>query len=245
MGGATSEGGGSGRRVSGSSIARMTYFSWLETKVGAQHALTVGDDGKPVENLTPTEHIQRCLEIPDAILAGDVRPTLVYFHWPHDTTANGKLSDTLCDKTLVDEVAARWGMLFRCVQIDMATSDKRLMELLEAGDHPSFVVVDKDAKVISRIAALPSSAKFAKALEESALKIDEVAKLVKEAIEKQAKAMAEAKVLVKADKLQEALDKVNEVRNSRVRVGPLFDKAQQDGEDINGRIDRARTKNAK
>jgi predicted RNase H-like HicB family nuclease len=245
MGGATSEGGGGGRRVSGSSIARMTYFSWLETKVGTQHALTAGDDGKPVENVSTEEHIRRCLEIPDAILMGDLRPTLVYFHWPHDQTANGKLSDTLCDKTLADEMAARWGMLFRCVQIDMATSDKRLLEILEAGDHPSFVVVDKDAKVIAHIPALPSATKFAKALEDAALKIDDVAKLVKESIAEQAKAMADAKLLLKADKLQEALDKVNVVRYAKVRVGPLFDKAQQDGEDINGRIDRARMKNAR
>ena len=34
----------------------MTYFSWLEIKVGSQHVVTSGEDGKPVENLTPAEH---------------------------------------------------------------------------------------------------------------------------------------------------------------------------------------------
>lgn len=222
----------------------MSYFSWLETKIGTQHVVTTGDDGKPVENVTPAEHVRRCLEIPDAILGGDLRPTLVYFHWPHDDTANGKLSDVLCDKTLVDETAARWGMLFRCVQIDMATSDKRLLEVLEAGDKPSFVIVDKDAKVIAHIPALPSSQKFASALEQAVAKIPDVAKLVKDAIDAQAKAMAEVKVLVKADKYEDALSKLNEVRYSTVRVGPLFDKAQLDGEDVAARLERQRTKNA-
>lgn len=231
--------------MSGSSTARMTYFSWLETKVGAQRVVTSGDDGRPAINLTPVEHVQRCLEIPEAVLAGDSRPTLVYFHWPHDATANGKLSDTLCDRTLVDETAARWGMLFRCVQIDMSESDKRLLEILEVGNGPSFVVVDGDAKVIAHIPPLESSQRFAKALEDAAMKIPTVAKAVKDAVEKQAKAMAEAKTLAKADKFVEALAKVDEVRNSSVRVGPLFDKAQQDGQDLNDRIDRQRAKRAK
>ena len=223
----------------------MTYFTWIETKVGAQRVVTSGDDGTPAESLTPTEHVRRCLEIPTAILMGDHRPTLVYFHWPHDATANGRLSDTLCDKTLVDETAARWGLLYRCVQIDMSDSDKRLLEILEAGDRPSFVIVDADAKVIAHIPPLESSARLAKALEEASAKIPEVAKLLKDTLARQAKAMADAKVLAKADKYVEALAKVDEVRYSEVRVGPLFDKAQQDGFDLADRIDRQHAKQAK
>ena len=226
-------------------MARITYFTWIETKIDAQRVVTAGEDGKKVETLTPQEHIRRALEIPEAIQAGDARPTLVYFHWPHDGTANGKLSDTLCDRALVDEMTARWGLLFRGVQLDMAKSDPKFLALLEVGDKPSFVIVDVDAKVIAHIPPLISSAKLQKALEDAAGKIPDVAARVKDALAAQAKAMAEAKALLKADKLDEALLKINEVRFSDVRVGPLFDKAQQDGLDIQARITREAEKAGK
>lgn len=142
-------------------------------------------------------------------------------------------------------MTARWGMLFRGVQLDMAKSDPKLLALLEAGDKPSFVIVDADAKVVARIPPVATSAKLQKALEEAAGRLPDVTARVKEALEQQAKAMAEAKTLLKADKLTEALAKIDEVRFSQVRVGPFFDKAQQDGLDLQARISRDATKPTK
>lgn len=141
-------------------------------------------------------------------------------------------------------MAARWGLLFRCVQLDMATSDPKLLALLEAGDKPSFVVVDADAKVIARIPPVTASAKLQKALEEVVARLPDVTARVKAALDRQAKAMAEAKALLKADKLAEALVRIDLVRFSDVRVGPWFDKAQQDGLDLEARLARDAAKRA-
>ena len=112
--------------MSGSSTARMTYFSWLETKVGAQRVVTSGDDGRPAINLTPVEHVQRCLEIPEAVLAGDSRPTLVYFHWPHDATANGKLSDMR-----IEDFASRDRVRFATtVGLEYRTTEKQVRQVV-------------------------------------------------------------------------------------------------------------------
>ena len=135
-------------------------------------------------------------------------------------------------------MTARWGLLFRGVQLDLATSDPKFLALLEAGDKPSFVIVDADAKVIAHIPAVTTSQKLQKALEEAVAGLPDVTARVKEALEKQAKAMAAAKALIKADKLAQALVQLDLVRYSDVRVGPYFDKAQQDGLDVQARIDR-------
>ena len=233
-------GGASGRRVIGGS-SRVTYFNWIQSKVGAIRAVTP-KDGEKAEEVTPQQHVRECLGIPSAVINGDTRPTLVYFHWPHDDSPSGKLSDDLCDKTLNDENVARWGTLFRCVQVDMSASDERLMTILEAGAKPSFVAVDKDAKVVARIPALGSTSKMEKALKEAFQKFPDAWKKVQEEIDRQAKWMDEAKALCKADKDVEALKLIDKVRFSRIRVGPLFDKAQADGQELGQQIDRDKTK---
>src|SRR5207247_7038612 len=153
-------------------------FEWLESKIDRIKVVT-SDDGKsgPVD---PVEHIKHCLAMDDAALQGDVRPTLVYFHWPHEDPVAGKASEKLCTKVLDDEAVARWGQLFRCVQVDMSCSDPNLVALLEAGDQPSLVVVDADAKVIARVAAAATPVKMAKALEDAHAKIPAAAQSLKD-----------------------------------------------------------------
>jgi hypothetical protein len=222
-------------------MGRMTYFDWYEVRVGPLRAVTPaeGSDQGPV---TPEQHVRIALGISDAVLAGDTRPTLVYFHWPHEDPVNGKVSDTLCDQVLNDETVARWGTLFRCVQVDMAASDERLVKLLEAGSKPSFVAVDKDAKVLARIPALGSCTKMQKALKDAIQKFPDEWKRVQAEVARQETWMAEAKALLKQDKDAEALALIDKVRYSRIRIGPLFDKAQNDGMEVGQRVERESAK---
>jgi hypothetical protein len=224
----------------------VTWFEWVETAIEAQRVVTAGDDGKSEKPLTREEHLKQALGVPDALLRGDTRPLLVYFHAPHDKTPNGKLSDTLCDKVLGDETAARWGRLFRGVQLDLATSDRKFLDLLEAGTSPSFSVFDADAKLVAKLGAPNTAAKLQKALEGVvATKLPEVARRVRLALEAQDVAMDAAKALMKQDRWKDALVQLDTVRFADVRVGPHFDKAQFDGITVEERIAREAAKAGK
>jgi hypothetical protein len=214
----------------------MTGFDWLEVKIDRIKAVT-SDDGKPAA-LSPAEHIKRALGIDDAVAASDVRPTLVYFHWPHEDPIAGKASEKLCTHVLDDETVARWGLLFRCVQVDMSCSDPRLMKLLEAGEQPSFVVVDADANVVTKIAAQPNATKMAKALEDAHAKFPAAVKRVKDALAAQDRALADAKTAMKADKLDDAKAAYTVIVTSNIRVGPAFDKAAIAVADVDQRLAR-------
>jgi hypothetical protein len=221
----------------------MTFFDWVEAKVLLRRSVTPKEGEATAEKeMTPTDHVRHSLQIDVAEKAGDKRPTLVYFHWPHEDPVNGKLVEKLCTSTLNNEAAARWGKLFRCVQVDMASSDPRLVALLGAGSKPSFVVVNAQAEVVARIPPLTSSDKVAKALETALQKFPEDAKRLKDALAEQDVLMEKAKAAVKADKFDEAKAHYDKVRFSNVRVGPQFDRAQVDGYDLDMRIERQRAK---
>lgn len=223
-------------------MPRLTFFDWTEATLDPLRVLTSSDGGPAPEALTPKEHVRRALGIDVADASGDLRPTLVYFHWPHDDPLCGKTSDTLCRKTLNAEGVARWGLLFRCVQVDMAASDPKLTALLGAGKQPSFVVVDKDASVVARIAAVPSSSKMEKALESALQKLPDAWKRLQGALAEQEKALALAKAKVKADKAAEAKPLLDPIRYSEIRVGPHFDAAMALAREVEARMDRDQLK---
>src|SRR5687767_3801783 len=133
--------GGTGRRASGST-QRLTTFEWYEARVKPQQTVTPADGSAPKE-LTPLEYVRACIRMDEAEAAADKRPTLVYFHWPHEHPVYGDLTKDICTKALDDETASRWGMLFRCVQVDMGASDLKLVKLLGAEGKPSIVVLDE------------------------------------------------------------------------------------------------------
>lgn len=219
-------------------MPRLTFFDWVEAKIDAIRATTPADGETGPAPLTPKEHVRRALGMDVAEASGDVRPTLVYFHWPHEDPVNGKTSDTLCQKVLNDEAVARWGLLYRCVQVDMASSDPKLTALLGAGDKPSLVAVTKDAEVVARVAALGSSTKMQKALEAALQKFPEASKKLKADLSAQEKDLAQAKLLVKADKPSEAKPLLDKVRYSNLRVGEAFDVAMRIGMDVDAWVER-------
>src|SRR5438067_8042679 len=99
-GGFSTGGGGSGRSA-GTSLPRITWFEWTDSKIDRIKVVT-SDDGKAAA-LSPAEHIKHCLGIDEAVASNDVRPTLVYFHWPHEDPLAGKATEHLCTKVLDDE----------------------------------------------------------------------------------------------------------------------------------------------
>lgn len=233
----TGGGGGTGRRVSGSGSQRMTWFEWYEAKVGPQRTITP-KDGETVKEMTPLEHVRACLRMDEAQETGDKRPTLVYFHYPHEHPVFGKTTQEMCSKALDDETASRWGLLYRCVQVDMSASDARLVQLLGAEGKPGIVVLDEQTQVVARIPAGSSATKLQKALQEAIRKFPERWKSVQKDVADQTKTLAEAKKALKADDFNDALALVNPLRSAKVRIGETYDEALALGRDLEDRIAR-------
>ena len=199
----------------------MTHFKWTEVRIGAIQALT-GEGTKPI---TPEEHIKKALGFDQAATRGDDRPTLVYFHWPHEHSVHGKLTTTICERTLNEEELARWGKLFRCVQIDMGDTEEEFAAMIGVGDGPSFVALDKDAKVVAQIKAEKSSTKLRKGLEKAFAKFPDYKKRVKREMANHRKWMAQAKKLEKKDEFEDALELIDKIRFGDIRIGSEYDKA--------------------
>jgi hypothetical protein len=219
-------------------MPRITWFDWVEAKVDAIKVVTSSDEGPAPVALSPKDHVRHALGMDAAETAKDLRPTLVYFHWPHEDPVVGKTVESLCTKVLNSEEVARWGLLFRCVQVDMSCSDPKLTALLGAGDKPSLVVVTNDAQVVSRIPAVGSSPKLQKALEAALQKTPEAWKRLQTSLAEQDKSFDKARALFKADKYAEAKPLIDAIRFGDVRVGPRFDDAQTLGVDLDQRMER-------
>jgi hypothetical protein len=223
-------GGGTGRRVTSAPL-RTTWIGWFEAKVGPQRAITPAD-GASAPELTPLEHVKACLRMDEALAEGDKRPTLVYFHWPHEHAQHGEATLQLCTRVFDEETTARWGTLFRCVQVDMAASDARLVELLGRVTRPSVLVLDAEAKEVARIEGVTTAGKMHKALKDAYQRFPEAWKRVQREIEDQRESLETARKLAKEDDLDGALVLVDRVRMSAVRVGEPFDQAQVLGRDL-------------
>jgi hypothetical protein len=235
-------GGSTGRRVSGNT-QRTTHFEWFEAKVEPQRAITP-KEGETVKELTPLDHVRACLRMDEAQTAGDKRPTLVYFHFPHEHAVHGAATEAMCSKVLDDEHSARWGRLFRCVQVDMGASDARLVQLLGADGKPGIVVLDEQTQVVARIPPLGSATKMHKALKDAILKFPERWKTIQKDVADQAKTLAQAKKAFKADDYADAVALLNSIRTSDVRIGEAYEEALFLGYDAEERLARQREKEA-
>ena len=222
----------------------MTWFDWYEAKVDRIRETTSSVDGAEKKTPeTPLEHVRRCLGSVEAEAIGDARPVLVFFHWPHEDPVNGKVVESLCCHALDDEETARWGLLFRCVQVDMSSSDPKYVALIGAKDKPEFAVFVKGAaEPVARIPALQHASKLSKALKDALAKAPDAQKELDRALAEQDKALLEAKAAMKADKLDDAKAAYDRIRISKVRVGPQFNRALVEGTDVDQRIERAKTR---
>ncbi|MDJ0974373.1 MAG: hypothetical protein QNJ98_07945 [Planctomycetota bacterium] len=220
-------------------MPRLTHFEWTEVAIGKIQTITP-TDGEAVEPLTPEAHISQILGIEAAARRGDKRPTLVYFHWPHDHPKHGKLTTTLCTRILDDEMAARWGKLFRCVQIDMSRTESDLAERIGCKGKPGFAALDRDLKVRAAFVGPKSSSKLTKAIEKAFGKFKDQKKELKRELGEQAKLIKEARALEKAKRYDEAVTTIDKVRFGDVRVGPHWEKSVKYGQLLAQKAERAK-----
>ena len=199
----------------------MTHFKWADMRIGPMQAITPRPGEEAAGEITPQQHIKSSLGLTDK----DDRPVLIHFHWPHDHATHGKFQLSICSRTLDDEQLARWGTLFNCVQVDVAESEENFLDLIGVGKKPSFVVLDKDLKVVAKLDASKSPTKMRKALEKAFNKFPAYKKKIKKQLAQQKKWLAQAKKLEKQDKLDDAIELLDKIRFGKLRIGDEFDKA--------------------
>jgi hypothetical protein len=206
-------------------MPRLTFFKWDEVKLGKIQVVTPKEGEPDPGVITPELHIKKALGFNAAARKNDERPVLVYFHYPHDDKAHGKLSTTICSRTLDDETAARWSLLFRCVQIDMGETETEYAELIGSTGKPGFVALDEDLKVVATLDPSKSASKLRKSLEKAFQKFPAARKELKQLLKEQGQWMDEAKRLEKAKEYEDALELVDKIRFGNVRVGSDWAKA--------------------
>ncbi|MDA1194680.1 MAG: hypothetical protein O2894_05805 [Planctomycetota bacterium] len=206
-------------------MPRLTYFEWAEVRIGRIQAVTPVEGEQAPEPITAEQHIKQALQFDRAAARGDDRPVLVYFHWAHDDKVHGKLSTTVCERTLDDEMAARWSKLFRCVQVDMTETLPEYAERIGSKGEPLFVTLDSDLKVVAEIPVTKSGSKLRKAIEDAAKDFPAVVKRLKTVSAEHRELMAEAKKLEKEKDYEEAVKVIDKVRFGDVRVTSEWEKA--------------------
>lgn len=227
LGGAPSIGGGGRGGRSVGAMPRLTWFEWAEVRIGRIQAVT-GEDGK-AEVISDKDHLRSVLGYDEAKRRGDTRPVLIYFHWPHEHKVHGKLTTTVCSRTLDDEQAARWSKLFRCVQVDMGESLEKYTKMIGDVGKPHFVALNDELEVVAELDATKSSSKLRKALEKAHGKFPAAVKALKKAERDHEKAIRQAKKLEKQKKYEEAVKVIDKVRFGDIRVTKSWEKAYKYG----------------
>jgi len=220
-------------------MPRLTYFTWTEATIGKIQAITPKEGEKTRGPITAEEHVRKALGFDQAARGKDVRPVLVYFHYPHDNPRWGKLMTSICSRTLNDEQAARWSKMFRCVQIDMGATETKYADMIGSKGEPLFVALDEHLKVKAEIPVTKSGSKLRKALEAAFKKFPAATKKLKKDIAAHKKWMAEAKRLEKKDEFEEAVEVIDQIRFGNVRVSPYFEKAVMYGQVLAQKAERA------
>ena len=175
--------------------------------------------------VTKRAHLERLLGYAAANENGDRRPVLLYFHWPHQDPTHGKRTTETCDRVLEQETAARWALFFRPLRIEMEQSDADLARELGAGEGPSFAVLAPDMSVRARFDAPRSTSKLVKQMREILEQRPEFAKKLESEVASQKKQLEAAKALAKKGRAKHALWMVERIRESDVRVDPVWDQA--------------------
>jgi hypothetical protein len=158
--------------------------------------------------------------------SGDTRPILVYFHFAHDgaeVTEEGKESAKQCP-VLKEEPVERWAVLFRLFEVDADPSDRKVAEKFGLGKGASFALLDAALNVVARSEDLPNARAatewFRKTLP---AKFPDTWKSIEAEIAEQERLAAEARKLVKKDKLAEAIALLDPVRRSDVRIADSWE----------------------
>lgn len=159
--------------------------------------------------------------------AGD-KPVLVFFSWTHEAGPQGKLCEKLCKGVFDNEALARATKLYMCLQVNAQDSDQTVLRSLGIQKFPVLAVTDGAGNIVAKITEFGSSAKVTAALQGAVrAKFPKYYQQIQQTIAEQARALEQAKVLSKAKKYEEAMEKLQFITSSEVRT-ELFDKAQKE-----------------
>lgn len=196
---------------------------WMDLTLPAMAAVTPGD-GKPDAKPESADDVLRKLL---RLSEFDMRPVLLYFHYPHgeksELNSDGRVSKKQC-MTMVDEQVSRWSLLYRCYEVDMAVSDKKTAERLGAGKGTSFSVINGKLEVIGRSDAMTTSKAVAQFLRES---IETGCATywtsIQRQIDDQKATLEEARKLAAKKDWKAAKERYDAIRQSDVRVATFWD----------------------
>lgn len=245
-GGGFSAGGGAGRGSgTGTNEKRevVSPIQWQEVQLQPAAAITPKEGEKAGK--TGDEQLAETLRIHRM----DPRPTLLYFHHEHEDIekpdAAGRATKKLCEM-LADDAFTRWGLLIKCVEVNVAKSDAKLIQRLGAGEGPSFAILDHKLEVVAKSGAF-ATPKLAGIFVRDAVttSFPNYWKELNRRIEEQRKVVAEARALVKEKKLEDALTRFDSVIFSDVRVGDFFDDICREADTVAVAIEKARKKELK
>ena len=201
---------------------------WMDLTLPAPTVTTAdGQTGAKAENADDV--LRRLLRVSEM----DMRPVLLYFHYPHgdkaETTSDGRVSKKQC-MTMVDEQVSRWSLLYRCYEVDMAVSDRKTAERLGAGKGTSFSVVNGKLEVVGRSDAVTTSKAVAQFLRQSLeTGCSTYWGTLQKQIDDQKAILDEARKLAAKKDWKAAKARYDEIRQSEVRVGEFWDDVFDEG----------------
>lgn len=210
---------------------------WRDLTLPAIAAIT---GGPASAETSPDDDLRRLLKVSEM----DLRPVLLYFHYPHEegekASAEGKLSKKQCDQ-LVGEEVSRWALLYRCYEVDMGKSDRKVAERLGAGPGTSYAVVNGKLEVVARSGPIANDKAIAKFLGDTLR--DGCPSLwsdLGKQLEDQKSLLAEARKLAAKKDWKAAQEKYDLIVRSDLRIGDWWDEAAREADRIAQKAEQSR-----
>lgn len=195
-----------------------------------------GGDGKAEDADT---RVRRILKVSE----WDLKPVLLYFHYPHEDedkpTADGRASKKQCGQ-LIEEEFSRWGILFRCYEVDMSASDRAFAEKVGAGTGTSFALVNGKGEPFARSGTFANVKALRDWLQKS---LKDGTPLYWDALQKQVAEqktlLEEARALAKKQDWKAAKTRYDEIRGSTLRIGEHWDAALDEAAKVEAKAKRS------
>jgi len=192
-------------------------------------------DGEEAETVSETERIRRAFGMTE----WDPRPTLLYFHFPHEDDGQKRLvagKETLKQcRELDDGKVARWSNLMNGVEVDVTDSAKELIKRFGVEDKPCFAIIDRDLNVIATSKAT-SRKNFIAFVKKALPKFEAYWQTIEERLTDQKQSLEEARAFVKKKDLRRALNRYQDVRTSDLRIADFWDDARKEADKLEKKI---------
>jgi len=194
-------------------------------------AAVTGDDGKSAaaDEKSSAEASDLRLRRMLGVSEMDPRPVLLYFHYPHEEddrlTSEGRISKKQCG-SVDEEQAARWFLLYRCYEVDMGRSDRKVAERLGAGPGTSFAVVNWKLEAVAKSGPMSKPEAVTKFLEDGLrVGFPDYWKDVEKRVAEQKTLLAEARKFADKRDWKAAKERYDQIRASDFRIYDDWDAA--------------------